>query len=92
MPSRHVLQNTFPGTFEAFQYVTSLLCLEFLQYFNLEFGCFDFIVDQQETYHFLECNTNGQWMWIEDETQLPISKSIALFFKDHHEKKSQKIS
>ena len=67
-------------------------CLEFLQYFNLEFGCFDFIVDQQETYHFLECNTNGQWMWIEDETQLPISKSIAIFFKDHHEKKSQTIS
>jgi hypothetical protein len=26
---------------------------------------------------FLECNPNGQWLWIEDATGLEISKAIA---------------
>ncbi|MGH3800408.1 MAG: hypothetical protein ACRDTD_09805 [Pseudonocardiaceae bacterium] len=25
----------------------------------------------------LECNPNGQWAWIEDETGLPISSALA---------------
>jgi hypothetical protein len=81
-------------TFKTFNIPQSIYqkCHAFLQYFNLEFGCFDFIVDHSDTYHFLECNTNGQWMWIEDETQLPIAQTIAKFFKKHHEKKSQETS
>lgn len=77
-------------TFKAFEIPRNIAtqCLNFLAYFDLEFGCFDFIVDKNDTYHFLECNTNGQWMWIEDETQLPISEAIALFFKTHHENKA----
>jgi glutathione synthase/RimK-type ligase-like ATP-grasp enzyme len=55
-------------------------CLEFLNYFKLNFGCFDFIVDKKGTYHFLECNTNGQWMWLEEEAELPISRKIAELF------------
>lgn len=53
-------------------------CLEFLQRLNLNFGCFDFIVTPNDEYVFLECNPNGQWLWIELETGYDISKIIAL--------------
>jgi glutathione synthase/RimK-type ligase-like ATP-grasp enzyme len=81
-------------TFRAYEIPQSVIdkCHKFLAYFDLEFGCFDFIVDQDDVYHFLECNTNGQWMWIEDETNLPISLSIAQYFKAHYESKTQKTS
>lgn len=52
-------------------------CLDFLKKMNLNFGCFDFIVTPENEYVFLECNPNGQWLWIEQETGMPISKSIA---------------
>ena len=55
-------------------------CLSFLKYFGLNFGSFDFIVDKEGNYIFLECNTNGQWMWLEEEAKLPISKKIAEVF------------
>jgi D-alanine-D-alanine ligase-like ATP-grasp enzyme len=52
-------------------------CLAYLGELNLNFGCFDFIVDDNDTPWFLECNPNGQWMWIEEDTGLPISRAIA---------------
>ena len=52
-------------------------CTTFLKRLNLNFGCFDFIVTPENDYVFLECNPNGQWLWIEQETGLPISKCIA---------------
>ena len=55
-------------------------CLAFINYFKLNFGCFDFIVDKLGRYIFLECNTNGQWMWLEEEAKLPISNKIAEIF------------
>jgi|TARA_B110000908_G_C10228315_1_gene439200 glutathione synthase/RimK-type ligase-like ATP-grasp enzyme len=59
-----------------------LKCLLFLKHFNLNFGCFDFIVDLNGNYTFLECNTNGQWMWLEEEAKLPISAAIAKAFEN----------
>jgi len=59
-------------------------CFQFLQYFELSFGCFDFIVDEEDNYHFLECNTNGQWLWIEEEAKLPISEKLARTFKKYY--------
>lgn len=44
---------------------------------NLPFGAFDLIVSRDGTYHFLEVNSQGQWLWIEDLTELPISASVA---------------
>jgi len=41
----------------------------------MEFGCFDFIVNNDEWY-FLEMNSNGQWAWLEFETGSPISQEI----------------
>ena len=40
-------------------------------------GAFDFIVTPSGEYVFLECNPNGQWLWIEMETELKISEAIA---------------
>lgn len=52
-------------------------CLAFLQRMKLNFGCFDFIVTPEGEYVFLECNPNGQWLWIEMETGYNISKIMA---------------
>jgi len=50
----------------------------YLRHFNLRFGCFDLIVTPAGDYVFLECNPNGQWLWIEDALpELKISESIA---------------
>ena len=59
-------------------------CFKFLEYFELSFGCFDFVVDKEGNYYFLECNTNGQWLWIEEEAKLPISEKLAKTFKKYH--------
>lgn len=55
----------------------NLFCLDFLKKMKLNFGCFDFIVTPEGEYVFLECNPNGQWLWIELETGYDISKIMA---------------
>ena len=55
----------------------SCKCLLYLHKMGLNFGCFDFIVTPSGEYVFLECNPNGQWLWVELETGLPISQAIA---------------
>lgn len=52
-------------------------CRAYLRGLGLRFGCFDFIVDPSGTHWFLECNPNGQWLWIQDETAMPIAEAIA---------------
>ena len=51
-------------------------CRSYLRKLHLHFGCFDFIVTPQDEYVFLECNPNGQWGWIEDELNLPMSEAM----------------
>ncbi len=50
---------------------------KFMDAMQLEFGCFDFIVDTAGKFWFLECNANGQWLWIQEMTGLNIAKAIA---------------
>lgn len=52
------------------------LCSKFLEGFNLNFGCFDLIRGKDGEYYFLELNPNGQWLWLELETKLPICRAI----------------
>jgi glutathione synthase/RimK-type ligase-like ATP-grasp enzyme len=52
-------------------------CKAFLNELELNFGCFDFVVDENENIFFLECNSNGQWLWIEEDTGMDISGAIA---------------
>jgi hypothetical protein len=52
-------------------------CHQFLEKMKLNFGCFDFIVTPEGDYVFLECNPNGQWLWIEILTGYDISMIVA---------------
>ena len=44
--------------------------------FEIFFGAYDFIVDPQGEYYFLEVNPAGQWLWMEEIVNLNISESI----------------
>lgn len=44
---------------------------------GLRFAALDFIVDPEGQWWFLECNPNGQWAWIEEETGFPIASALA---------------
>jgi ATP-grasp ribosomal peptide maturase len=50
--------------------------LAYLGAFGLAFGCFDFIVDPDDTWWWIECNPNGQWGF------LPDAEAIANAFAD----------
>lgn len=52
-------------------------CINYLKEMNQHYGAFDFIVTPSGEYVFLECNSNGQWYWIELETGMNISGAIA---------------
>ncbi|MFB7908814.1 ATP-grasp ribosomal peptide maturase [Kitasatospora sp. NPDC056076] len=49
----------------------------YLARFGLVFGAFDFAVDRQGRWWFLECNPSGQWYWLEPETGLPMLAAMA---------------
>lgn len=51
-------------------------CLALVKNLGLVFGCIDMIVTPEGKYVFLEINPNGQWMWIEELSELPIAESI----------------
>lgn len=56
-------------------------CRELVSTLNLKFGAIDFILDENGNYIFLEINPNGQWAWIEYQTDYPISKEIVEILK-----------
>ncbi|TCC27946.1 ATP-grasp ribosomal peptide maturase [Kribbella speibonae] len=49
----------------------------YLKRFGLVFGCFDFALTKAGEPVFLECNPNGQWAWLEDETGEPMVAAMA---------------
>lgn len=51
-------------------------CVELLQKLNLSFGAIDMIRNSNGKYVFLEINPNGQWAWLDMETDLNISDEI----------------
>lgn len=51
--------------------------LKMMKFLDISFGAFDFAVDKNGNYWFFEINGNGQWYWLEHETGVLISKSIA---------------
>ncbi len=52
-------------------------CINLLVKLGLQYGAIDFALTPDDEYVFLEINPNGQWAWIEDKLQLPISEAIA---------------
>jgi glutathione synthase/RimK-type ligase-like ATP-grasp enzyme len=55
----------------------ALQCVQLVERLGLVFGALDFIVTPDEEFIFLECNAGGQWEWLEHETNLPFSATIA---------------
>jgi hypothetical protein len=51
-------------------------CVTFLKRLGLVYGAFDFIEDPEGEVTFLECNTNGQFRWLEETLNMPISNAI----------------
>lgn len=56
-------------------------CFNFLNSCDMIFGCFDFLVKDNEWY-FLEMNANGQWAWLEFEVGCNISDEIVGFLNE----------
>lgn len=52
------------------------LCVELVERLGLCYGAIDMIVTPDGRYVFLEINPNGQYLWIEEATGLPISDAI----------------
>lgn len=49
----------------------------YMDSFGLNFGCFDILVSKTGEALFIECNVNGQWLWVENLTGMPIGQAIA---------------
>lgn len=56
--------------------------LAFNQHFGLEFSTHDLIVDRTGDFIWLECNPNGQWLWIEELTGQPIAQAVTQLLID----------
>jgi glutathione synthase/RimK-type ligase-like ATP-grasp enzyme len=56
-----------------------------LKELGLHFGAFDFIVTPEGRCVFLEVNSSGNWLWLEDRLPLPISNAIADWLCAHRE-------
>ncbi len=52
-------------------------CVELVRHYGLAYGAIDLVLTPQGEYVFLEINPNGQWLWVEKLTGLPIADEIA---------------
>jgi hypothetical protein len=52
-------------------------CIALVRGLSLHFGAIDLIVTPGGEYVFLEVNPNGQWLWLENASGVPISCAIA---------------
>lgn len=52
------------------------LCIQLVEKLNLQFGAIDLALCQNGQHIFLEINPNGQWAWLEQILDLPISQEI----------------
>jgi len=57
--------------------------LKYCKSLDLNFGAMDLIETNNDEWYFLECNPNGQWLWIELITKMKISESIASWHMSH---------
>jgi hypothetical protein len=55
-------------------------CVAMTYSLGLKFGAYDFVMDPEGRYWFLEVNANGQWGFVEEELGLPISEAFIEVF------------
>lgn len=72
---RYDLQNTPHEPYELPREIEQR-CIRLVENLGLYFGCIDMIVTPSGDYIFLEINPNGQWLWIEQITGMPISRTL----------------
>ncbi len=53
-----------------------LRCIQLVEQLGLCYGAIDMVLTPDGRYVFLEINPNGQYLWIEQETGLPISDAL----------------
>jgi glutathione synthase/RimK-type ligase-like ATP-grasp enzyme len=53
-----------------------LRCIKLTESLGLVYGAIDFVIDEDGKLFFLEVNPTGDWLWIERETKLPITKAV----------------
>src|SRR5262249_3569975 len=51
-------------------------CLRLVERLGLCYGAIDMVLTPKGRYVFLEINPNGQYLWVEQETGLPISDAL----------------
>ncbi len=56
--------------------------LEFHRRAGLIYGAYDVIIPKVGDPVFLEVNPAGQWMWLENLLEIPISKQLAMLFAE----------
>lgn len=54
----------------------------YLGSFGLNYGAFDFVVTPDGEWVMLECNPSGQWLWLQEETGVPIAAALADLLAD----------
>ncbi len=54
-----------------------LLAEAYLKKASLAYGVFDLVVDRNGMLWFLECNSDGQWAWLELEGDRPVARMFA---------------
>ncbi|MDJ0627024.1 MAG: hypothetical protein QNJ44_02090 [Rhodobacter sp.] len=69
-PRRRTLPHRLPGNVAA-------SIRTFMRRTGLRYGAFDFRIDPDGVYRFLEVNVAGQYLWVEIETGQMISRAIA---------------
>ncbi len=56
----------------------------YLRAMNLMSGSFDFALTESGGWVFLECNPNGQWLWLELKTGVELAREVASILVAHH--------
>ncbi|MBB3609146.1 glutathione synthase/RimK-type ligase-like ATP-grasp enzyme [Rhizobium sp. BK602] len=74
---RYDLKNTPHTIIDPSEEIKQKVCA-LMGYLSLDYGALDFIVDKFDNWWFLEVNSTGQWLWIEDLCGLNISDAIAM--------------
>jgi glutathione synthase/RimK-type ligase-like ATP-grasp enzyme len=57
-------------------------CIKLLASFGLHYGALDLVKDRSDRLIFLEINPTGDWLWIEQQTGLPITKAVSDLLED----------
>jgi glutathione synthase/RimK-type ligase-like ATP-grasp enzyme len=68
------------------------LCIQLVQRLGLHYGAIDMVLTPDGRYVFLEINPNGQYLWIEKMTGLPITDAICdllIYWSSRHQSTQQ---